>query len=107
MTRWCDGCEQREDLCRCRPATSQPPTRLPQEPPSRAVAPGRLAAGAPSPYEARIRAATLREAADAWQRGQWTIITPKAKAKNVIGAAQVVTDWLRERADRSHLPDLH
>jgi hypothetical protein len=44
----------------------------------------------------------LREAADAWQWDQWTILTPKIKAETqpqrIIGAAQAVTDWLRDRA---------
>jgi hypothetical protein len=40
----------------------------------------------------------LLDAASAWQWGQWTVLTPQVKAGSVIGAAQAVTDWLRERA---------
>lgn len=44
----------------------------------------------------------LREVADAWRGGQWTVITPKIKAESqpqrIIGTAQAVTDWLRNRA---------
>lgn len=49
------------------------------------------------------RAAALREAADRWQWGEWTVLTTPIKAESqpqrIIGAAQAVTDWLRARAD--------
>lgn len=44
----------------------------------------------------------LREAADKWQTGAWTALTEPIKAERqaqrIIGAAQVVLDWLRDRA---------
>lgn len=53
---------------------------------------------------AEAEAAALREAADEWQTGAWTVLTPPIKAptqpQRIIGAAQAVTDWLRDRADR-------
>jgi hypothetical protein len=49
---------------------------------------------------AKVRAQALREAADVWQQGEWTTLTARVKAGSVIGAAQTVTDWLRDRADR-------
>lgn len=44
----------------------------------------------------------LREAADKWQTGAWAALTEPIKAERqaqrIIGAAQVVLDWLRDRA---------
>lgn len=49
-------------------------------------------------------AEALRDAAHAWQTGEWTVLTEPIKApeqpQRIIGASQAVTDWLRERADR-------
>lgn len=61
-----------------------------------------------SPLIARMvadaEARALREAADKWQWGEWTVLTAPIKAasqpQRIIGAAQAVTDWLRDRADR-------
>lgn len=52
----------------------------------------------------RGREEALREAGDAWQMGEWTVLTSEIKAasdniQRVIGAAQVVTDWLRARGE--------
>ena len=46
----------------------------------------------------KYQAKALRAAADAWQQGEWTAITAKVKAGSVIGAAQIMTDWIRDRA---------
>ena len=49
-----------------------------------------------------IKAAALREAADAWQRGEWAAITEPAKrpaVPSILGIANAVTDWIRARAD--------
>lgn len=43
------------------------------------------------------RAQALRDAADDWQQGAWTVLTAKVKAGSVLGAGQAVTDWLRAR----------
>ena len=32
-----------------------------------------------------------------WQWKDWPLLTPKVKEGSVIGAAQVVTDWLRQQ----------
>ena len=45
-----------------------------------------------------IRADEREQIALAWQIKDWPIITKSVKAGSVIGAAQVVTDWLRGRA---------
>lgn len=45
--------------------------------------------------DAQVRA--LREAADAWQQGQWGL--RDLRVQRAIGVAQDVTDWLRARAD--------
>jgi hypothetical protein len=60
-----------------------------------------LASGWLAQVKATARAEALGEAADAWQSGEWTAITvttrlPRPEA--TIGTAQVVTDWLRDRA---------
>lgn len=51
---------------------------------------------------AEARAEALRGAADAWQVGEWTVLTKPIKAgeqiQRILGAAQAVTDWLRSRA---------
>lgn len=50
-----------------------------------------------------IKAAALREAADAWQRGEWAAITEPAKrpaVPSILGIANAVTDWIRARADQ-------
>ena len=54
-----------------------------------------------------IKAEALREAADAWQWGEWSTITEPAKRPEVVGQvprilgiANAVTDWIRARADR-------
>lgn len=56
----------------------------------------------------QARADALREAADAWQWGEWTAITEPIKAREqpqrIIGAAQAVTDWLRARVERESAP---
>ena len=53
-----------------------------------------------------IKAEALREAADAWQWGEWSTITEPAKRPEVVGQvprilgiANAVTDWIRARAD--------
>lgn len=55
------------------------------------------------------KAEALREAADKWQWGEWTVLTAPIKAvsqpQRIIGAAQAVTDWLRDRAVRIGDPD--
>jgi len=69
----------------------------------------RAAAKALLPLLAQVKATAraegareaLEEAADAWQRGEWTVITattrlPRPEA--TLGTAQAVTDWLRDRA---------
>ena len=52
----------------------------------------------------QIAAAALRDAADAWQRGEWSTITGPAKrprqAPRILGIANAVTGWIRARADR-------
>lgn len=60
-----------------------------------------------SPVFARLldqaRADALREAADEWQVGAWTVLTAPIKAESqpqrILGAARAVTDWLRDRAN--------
>ena len=50
-----------------------------------------------------IKAEALREAADAWQWGEWSTITEPAKrpaVPSILGIANAVTDWIRARADR-------
>ena len=59
--------------------------------------------------EAEQRA--LREAADRWQTGEWTVLTAPIKAEaqpqRIIGAAQAVAEWIRDRADRITEPVSH
>lgn len=43
--------------------------------------------------------ADRRRTAEAWQFGAWTRITKKVQDRDVIGTAQVVTNWLWERVD--------
>lgn len=60
-----------------------------------------------SPALARVirekQAEALREAAGNWQWGAWTALTEPIKAHTgparIMAAAQVVTDWLRARAE--------
>ena len=65
----------------------------------RVVARAALEAAAPA-----IAATALRDAADTWQRGEWSTITEPAKrpeqAPRVLGIAGAVTDWIRARANR-------
>ena len=65
----------------------------------RAVALTVLTAAAPL-----IAAQALRDAADAWQWGEWAAITEPAKrpeqVPRILSIADAVTDWLRARADR-------
>lgn len=52
--------------------------------------------------ERAAAARALREAAGAWQTGEWTALTDSARKggpSGVIGSAQAVTGWLRDRAD--------
>lgn len=61
-----------------------------------------LASSAMADLKARWQGEALREAADKWQTGAWTALTEPIKAERqaqrIIGAAQVVLDWLRDRA---------
>ena len=59
-----------------------------------------------------IKTEALREAADAWQWGEWSTITEPAKRPEVVGQvprilgiANAVTDWIRARADRIERED--
>ena len=56
-----------------------------------------------------IKAAALREAADAWQWGGWSTIAEPAKrperVPRILGIANAVTDWIRARADQSEKED--
>ena len=51
-----------------------------------------------------IAAAALRDAADAWQWGEWSTITEPAKrpeqVPRILGIADAVTGWIRARADQ-------
>lgn len=52
---------------------------------------------------AKARAEALTDAANAWQEGEWTALTSAVRPGgpgSIIGAGQVVADWLRARADR-------
>ena len=53
--------------------------------------------------KADARRAALKETADKWQNGEWTMLTPIISDKSalpiqrILGSAQAVTDWLRAR----------
>ena len=53
--------------------------------------------------ERAAAARALREAQHAWQTGEWTALTEAAKrpeqVQRILGTAQAVTEWLRDRAD--------
>ena len=70
----------------------------------RVVARAALTAAAP-----QIAATALRDAADAWQWGEWSTITEPAKrpeqAPRVLGIASAVADWIRARAERIEKED--
>jgi hypothetical protein len=60
---------------------------------------------APTPAdlaEARIKAAAVREAADAWTHGEWAnhLVTASDPAQIRIGSANRFGEWLRARAAR-------
>lgn len=57
-----------------------------------------VAAVAPT-LEAQAKAEASREVRDAWQQGEWTVLTAKLPTLETrMAAAQCVSDWLSARA---------
>ena len=52
---------------------------------------------------ADARADERERIAQTWQTRDWPIITEAVKAKSIIGAAQVVTDWLRAPCQAAYM----
>ena len=54
---------------------------------------------ASQPTVAEVRAQALKDAADEWQHGGWTVVTPALRTlEDRMRAADVMTTWLRSKA---------